>query len=430
MRRDARYCIVMKNTANVTECKHPRYSHRVRFPGPNGKRIDRFFSNETDAAAFAKGQNKETGEVGSAFGSMSEPERAALAFWRQFVTDTSPAPPSLLSVLQDYKQTFVVSKGSVTISSAVQQFIAQKESEEAAKRHTDTLKTRLGRLETDHGELIASKFTTGMFLDWLNGLRCIHQTNLGKKLSLVTRHNLTRSLRSFFSFCIERGWVLTSPIPAQKRSKSKSAKLAMHKAPAIMLPADVARFMEATATFVPRAVPFWAVKFFAGIRDAEAGEMDWNMIDLAAGVIHLPAKISKTGDDRTVKIEPNLAAWLRPYVKPTGRICMKKNTRKADFGIILDKLAKRDAKGEITEPFAFPSNAARHSFGTFHLFHFRNAGETALQLGHKSNPAMLHTHYKNPTAEKHAAAFWKITPAKPAKKARNITSIETGRKSA
>ena len=61
-------------------------------------------------------------------------------------------------------------------------------------------------------------------------------------------------------------------------------------------------------------------------------------------------------------------------------------------------------------PFIFPSNAARHSFGTYHLFRFRNAGETALQLGHKGNPAMLHEHYKNPSAEKHAAAFWKIRP--------------------
>lgn len=423
----------MKNTAAVTECKHPRYSHRVRYPGPNGKRLDRFFSNETEASAFAKEQNKETGEVGSAFGSMSETERSALAFWRQFVTDTSPAPPSLLSVLQDYKTSFLASKGSVTLSIAIQQFISQKESEEASKRHTDTLKTRLGRLETDHGDLIVSTFTAGMFHDWLNALRGAHPTNLGKKLSLVTRHNLTRTLRSFFGFCIERGWMLTTPIPAQKRSKSRSAKLAMHKPPAIMLPADVARFMEAAANFVPRAVPFWSLKFFAGIRDAEAGQMDWSMIDLDAGLIHLPAKISKTGDDRAVKIEPNLAAWLQPYAKPAGRICMATNTRKADFGIIIDKLTKRDATGKIIEPFLFPPNAARHCFGTFHLFHFRNAGETALQLGHKSNPAMLHTHYKNPAAEKHAGAFWKIAPSKPRRKnakAVNITDINVGRKTA
>lgn len=161
--------------------------------------------------------------------------------------------------------------------------------------------------------------------------------------------------------------------------------------------------------------------------------MDWSMIDLDAGLIHLPAKISKTGDDRAVKIEPNLAAWLQPYAKPAGRICMATNTRKADFGIIIDKLTKRDATGKIIEPFLFPPNAARHCFGTFHLFHFRNAGETALQLGHKSNPAMLHTHYKNPAAEKHAGAFWKIAPSKPRRKnakAVNITDINVGRKTA
>jgi integrase len=280
--------------------------------------MDRFFSNETDALAFAKEQNRETGEVGSAFGSMSEPERAALTFWRQFIKDATTAPPSLLSVLQDYKTAFLVAKGSVTVAEAVQRFIDQKEMDESSKRHTDTLKTRLGRLSKDHGDMLVSSITPNMFADWMSGLRGIHQNNLGEKLSLVTRHNLTRSLRSFFSFCIERGWMLTSPIPAQKRSKSRSAKLAMRKAPGILLPADVARFMHAAATHVPRAVPFWALKFFAGIRDAEAGEMDWSMIDMDAGKIHLPGKISKTGEDRTMKIEPNLAAWLRPYAKKAG----------------------------------------------------------------------------------------------------------------
>jgi integrase len=427
MRRDARYCIGMKNTANVTACKHPRYSHRVRFPGPNGKRIDRFFSNETDALAFAKEQNKETGEVGTAFGSISETERAALAFWRQFVKEAAPAPPSLLSVLQDYKATYIVAKGSVTVNEAIKQFVDQKQTEGASQRYTDTLKTRLGRLGKDHGEQLVSSITPNLFFAWINNLRVIHQNNIGEKLSLVTRHNLTRSLSSFFGFCIERGWMATSPIPTQKRSKSRSAKLAMKKAPEIMLPADIARFMNATAKFVPRATPFWALKFFAGIRDAEAGQIDWSMIDMDGGKIHLPAKISKTGDERTMKIEANLDAWLRPHAKTSGPICMKKNTRKADFGIIMDKLAKRDANGAIVEPFKFPHNAARHCFGTYHLFHFRNAGETALQLGHKSNPAMLHEHYKNASAEKHASAFWKITPAI---KAAKITNIETGRKTA
>ncbi|MEI7956939.1 MAG: hypothetical protein WCJ66_17380, partial [Verrucomicrobiota bacterium] len=222
--------------------------------------------------------------------------------------------------------------------------------------------------------------------------------------------NLSRSLRSFFAFAVARGWMLANPVPLAKRSKSKAVKLATRRASAIMLPADVARFMGAVTVTAPRLVTFWALKFFAGIRDAEAGRMDWNMIDLAAGEIHLPAAVSKTGEARTVKIEPNLDAWIRPHSATSGPIAPGDMARRYGYKRTLASLATKDDKGKVIKEFVFPSNAARHSFGTYHLFHFRNAGETALQLGHKSNPAMLHEHYKNPAAEKHAAAFWRIRP--------------------
>jgi hypothetical protein len=133
----------------------------------------------------------------------------------------------------------------------------------------------------------------------------------------------------------------------------------------------------------------------------------------------LPANVSKTGEARTVKILPNLTAWLRPHAATDGPMAPGDMARRYDYKKVLDSLAIRDDEGNIIKEFTFPSNAARHSFGTFHLYHFRNAGETALQLGHKSNPAMLHEHYKNPAAEKHAAAFWKILPTA----AKNVISI-------
>ncbi len=417
----------MQNAVSVSSCKHPRYSHRVRFPGPNGKRADRFFTNETDALAFAKEQRKETGETGTAFGSMSEDERSALAFWRAFVKDTAPAPPELLAVLKDFKKSWLASKASVTITTAIEKFIAHHEADGSSERHIASLRSRLGRFEKDKGECIVSTITTGAFTDWLNGLRATRADCKGEKLTAVTRHNLTRSLRSFFAFAMERGWTLSNPVPATKRSKSKTAKLATKKAPEIMLPADIARFIKAIQAKAPSLVPFWSLKFFAGIRDAEAARMDWNMIDFETGQIHLPANVSKTGEDRTMKIEPNLAAWLQPFTQASGKIAPGDTTRKRGFKKAIASLSVKESKDGPAKPFVFPSNAARHCFGTFHLFHFRDAGETALQLGHKGNPAMLHEHYKNPTAEKHAGAFWKIVPSKTAD---NVTRIEEGRMSA
>jgi integrase len=415
----------MKDTIEAVECKHPRYTHRVRFYGPDGKRKDNYFTNKTEAAAFAKKQSAETGKMGTDFGFVTETEREAITFWRAFTASTSVPVPDLVSVLRNFKIEFMASKASVTVTKGIETFLEHQEAAGASVRHLASLTSRLGRLKADKGKVLVSTITTGTFTEWLNGLRANRADKAGEKLSPVTRHNLSRSLRSFFVFGMERGWTLSNPVPQPKRSKNKSAKLATGKAPAVLHPAEVSRFMEAVRTEAPRMVAFWSLKFFAGIRDAEAARMDWEMIDLEAGEIHIPANVSKTAEARTVKIEANLDAWLRPLAVPAGPIAPTEMARRYSYKKVLAKLATKDEDGKVIAEFIFPSNAARHSFGTFHLYAFENAGKTALQLGHKGNPAMLHEHYKNHLAAKHAKAFWEIMPAKAAD---NVTNISKGRK--
>lgn len=413
----------MASPVTISRCKHPRYSFRVRFPGGNGKRKDRFFTNETEALEFAGQQRKETGLMGTVFGSLSEPERAALSFWREFQVEADPPPPELLTVLREFRREWLASKASVPVLAAVESFLAHQAAEGSGERHLASLRSRLGRFTADLGESLVSAVTVGVFTDWLNGLRGKRRDKAGEVLTLTTRANLCRSLRSFFAFAQDRGWTVSNPVPAAKRSKSKAAKLAKHKAPEVMEPAEVARFLDAVKVAAPDWLAFWCLKFFAGIRDAEAARMDWGMIDLKAGEIHLPGSITKTGERRTVKIEPNLAAWLALSTRRGGAIAERPASRKYWFRKVMKALdAPATRKGGKPVPFHFPSNAARHSFGTYHLYAFRNAGETALQLGHKGNPAMLHEHYKNPAAERSAAAFWAIAPAP----AGNVVKMERG----
>ena len=375
----------MRESVTVSTCKHPRYSFRVRFPGANGKRLDRFFTNQTDALAFAKEQRRETGQVGTDFGSMTESERSALAFWRTFFEEADPKPPELLAVLKDFRREWTAAKASVSVSDAIGAYLRHQEAEGAGERHLASLRSRLGRLSADLGSAVVSSVTTGSFTDWLNGLRATRADKAGDVLTLTTRANLCRSLRSFFSFAMDRGWTLANPVPSAKRSKSRAAKLAKYKAPEVMPPEDVQRFMDAVMTAAPNFSAFWALKFFAGIRDAEASRMSWEMVDLKAGEIHLPATVTKTGERRTVKIEPNLKLWLEATKTRKGPVAGAAKARRYWFRKVMKALEVEDEHGETVQ-FDFPSNAARHSFGTYHLYAFRNAGETALQLGRKRGP--------------------------------------------
>jgi integrase len=334
----------------------------------------------------------------------------------------------LLAVVRNFARKWKEQTASVTVSHAYQSFLEHQEAEGGSVRHLASLKSRVGRLEADKGTEIVSSVDAGAFSDWLNGLRATRADKEGEKLGMVTRDNLKKSCRSFFAYCIGRGWASANPVPVTAKKRTREHRLAKRKAPAIMLPAEVAKFLCMVEAVAPKILSFWCVKFFAGIRDAEAARMTWDMVDLKAGKIRLPASITKTGDMREVKILPVLRAWLELHPEREGPLAPPSAiARRFAYKKVLKRLRAPLEKGGAKQVFDFPSNAARHSFGTFHLYRFRKPGETALQMGHKGDPAMLHEHYSNPAAQQHAKAFWEIMPAAPAG---NVVSIKRGRKTA
>jgi len=59
-------------------------------------------------------------------------------------------------------------------------------------------------------------------------------------------------------------------------------------------------------------------------------------------------------------------------------------------------------------PFPWPRNVTRHSFCSYHLAEWQNAGKTALEAGHTE--AMLFAHYREIVTKEAATAFWALRP--------------------
>ena len=57
----------------------------------------------------------------------------------------------------------------------------------------------------------------------------------------------------------------------------------------------------------------------------------------------------------------------------------------------------------------WPANVLRHSFASYHLAHFKNAAQTAAELGH-AGAAMLYQHYRELVKPDDAARWWQIMP--------------------
>ena len=56
----------------------------------------------------------------------------------------------------------------------------------------------------------------------------------------------------------------------------------------------------------------------------------------------------------------------------------------------------------------WPQNALRHSFGSYHLAHFKNARALALEMG--NSPGVIFKHYRQLVKPAAAALYWQIVP--------------------
>jgi integrase len=110
------------------------------------------------------------------------------------------------------------------------------------------------------------------------------------------------------------------------------------------------------------------------------------------------AATAKKGKRRVVMISNNLHAWLAPLQASSGPV-RPPNYRKS--------VEKAQTLAGIT---SWPNNALRHSFASYHLAHYRNGGDTSIQLGHRGSLQMLHEHYNAVAKPADASAFWQIFP--------------------
>src|SRR5207247_1328906 len=130
---------------------------------------------------------------------------------------------------------------------------------------------------------------------------------------------------------------------------------------------ETARLLEAVGHAL---LPYFAIGAFAGLRPAELQRLHWEEIHWGSKLIEVKAAKSKTARRRFIKIRPNLERWLQPYRKQHGPICPP--------GLRKLELETRQ-RSKITQ---WPANALRHSFASYHLAHFKNAAELALEMGH------------------------------------------------
>ena len=225
---------------------------------------------------------------------------------------------------------------------------------------------------------------------------------LFKGLSKASLRSHTRNLNAAFNFCISEGWMDTNPARCLDRVLPK--KESQPRIIKTFSVAETRRFMEAVLETDMRAVPYFAVCFFAGVRPEAAMRLKWSDVG-GNGYLYVPHSANKSGHAYNVEILPVLRRWL-DWWESQG------NVRNGDILPLSASSLKRIRKEALKKAglVHWIQDGTRKTFATAHRGTFKCKVRTSAALGHKGT-SVLDQHYDSRLmTETEAKEFWEILP--------------------
>jgi site-specific recombinase XerC len=279
---------------------------------------------------------------------------------------------------------------SLPLSALVNEFLRAKARAGRSDRYLRALRNSLVKFVYGRARRQAQSITVHEVEDWITGNGWAPRTQKG----------YLGDVRTMFNFAVRRGYVDRNPAAGVESPVCEDAP------PSIHTPSQVRHVLEFARTYDPNICRALAVRYFAGLRSSEADSIEEKEIhsatirqpsgnDSANGFIEVTAAKSKTRRRRLVTIQPALRAWLA-----LGGVLPVRDTSNR-WRLFTAALAR-----ETGVP--WPHNVTRHSFVSYHLAEFQNAGKTALEAGHSEQ--MLFAHYRELVTPPAAAEFWTIWP--------------------
>jgi integrase len=347
---------------------------------PHGKRERYYFKNKSDAVAAANDKNAELMAHGN--GAMPDGLRVEAA---ACVKRLAEYDKSLTDAVNFYVEYLKKATSSVQVAQFIQiinaEFERRVEAQEIGKLHFDSMRQALNKFGGVFGDRPVKTVTGNEVKEWIGSL----------ELNTTSRNKLFRYVHGGFIIAREKGLVDADPLDGIKKF-TVNKQLVRGSSP--LTPEESVALINASCEEIR---PLVLLGLFAGIRFEERTKMTWDMI--GANEIDLPAAISKTGKRRLIRIEPNLAEWLKSSRQESGPIIESRAIAQKLFGQAL-----KDSKIED-----YHQGACRDSYCSYGYESFGPA-ITAKYAGHSEQ--MLTSKYQRCVSADAAAKFWAIKPGK------------------
>ena len=351
----------------------------------DGNREFHSFKTEADAIKKAWQMNEDREKQGKAAFDLSSAHRNAAA---ECVKMLAPYPSAKITDAVAYyierKLRFVESP---TITKGVEQKITEIDGR-VSPRTVDNLRWRWRKFAEKFGKRQFSEIEPGEISVWMDGITSNPES----------RHNHRRAIVRLFNLAIANKTAEGRAAPWCRENPAKESDRVKRTAPepGVFTPEQIATIIAHADKH--KLAPYIILGTFCGLRVSELQRLDWAAIDFADRTIKITPEITKTKSRRVVDINDTAAAWLSSYVKKSGPI--------------VETVALRERLLELRKDAGlkhWPSNGMRHSFGTYALRVWQDAGKVSMQMGNSAR--VCETHYNKTGTKAAAAAFWALRPA-------------------
>ncbi len=373
---------------------------QVTKPKLGGGRERRTFKDKADAITHIETAKIQQENYGNAAMGIDDRLRVMAVQAQQKL---QPFGATLMDAAEYYAKHLARQKGGIPLTQALAEFLKSKSGAGFSAGYLKTLRHHLQRLCDTMPARTTASVTTGNVDEFLTGLG----------LSAQTASGFRQDARTFFEFCVGRGYCSDNPVNRAARFKPKPPKIG------ILTVEETARLL---AECDDDLLPAVAIAAFCGLRQAEIERLDWKAVDLAEGIVTVDASIAKTASRRTVAIPDNLNAWLKPLAKASGPIVPSGFRRgfdrvrvRAGFkpsfegreDTVLQGLLESSKKLKVKLA-PWPSNCLRHGAISYRLALTRDLSRVATESG--NSPAIIARHYLELVKPSDAKRYAEIKP--------------------
>jgi integrase len=365
-----------------------KVSFRVECPiGWFNRTAFRQFKTKEQAKGFIDRQLNEQERFGSLANSLSTEDRLDAT---KAIGMLESSGASLVDCVAFYLKHNQPVSGDIQVSELTEIFLNARKAGMGAKRgrplstrSIEDLRARLGKFTVSFGSRLVKDVVGGEIESWLHR----------DEWSLRTRKNFYTILHTFFEYATTKGYRADNPMKGISRPCPEDT------IPGILSVVQCEKLLEAAleTELTDGLLGYVVLGMYCGIRDAELKKLDWSAVDLESGYVTISPKIAKARSIRNVAIPENALLWLMRCNRRTGDVSPQGWRKRFD---------KLKAMAGIKK---WPTNALRHTAGSYHFALHEDSAKTASMLGHTQD-SVLFKHYRALTKKKEAVAFYELVP--------------------